>query len=278
MKAKSLMIGLVTVATIAAVPANTFAGFFPSDRPTYTCGATRPDGTTPCEGADHVVFNSFTNNPVVGDERPFLAGSMNGGNVQDRVLVKNGDVVTLRIYVHNNADPNKIGAEAAKAKNVRVSVLVPNDTKADHNLTAYIKAANANPGTVTDTMSIAGDKAMSLEYVKGSAKFDHKADGVNRRVDAVDDSIVTQNGASLGDINGCFQYSGYVTVQVKVTMKTDTPPVTPPETPQTPGTPQVTTPEVLPNTGAGDVAAIAAATSLAGAFGYRRFLSRRASN
>lgn len=281
MNFKSAVLGVTAVAIAISVPATSFASYFPADRQTYTCGATRPDGTTPCEGADHVVFNSFTNNPVVGDERPFFAGSLNGANVQDRVQVKDGDVITLRAYVHNNADPNKIGAAAAVAKNVRVRVLVPNDKKADHNLVSFITASNAAPNPINDTMSIFGDKAMTLAFVPGSAKFSHSTDGSpTQQTDSVDDSIVSGNGASLGSINGCFNYSGYVTLQVKVSMPTTTTPppvVTPPvvETPKTPTPVATAKPAALPNAGAGDVAALAAVATLAGSFGYRRFLSNR---
>lgn len=266
MKIKSLAIGVIAAVTVFAVPASVFAGFFPADRQTYTC-------TTPtnCTGANHVQFNSFTNNPVVGDERPFFAGSLNGANVQDRINVKNGDVIVLRAYVHNNADPNLIGQSAAIARNVKIKVLIPTAKQKDHNLVSFISASNANPGTINDTMSLYASQAFNLEYVAGSAKFDHRADGVTMISEGLNDSIVG-GGTSLGDIHGCFVYSGYVTLKVKVVM--DTPPTTPPETPETPTTP---TPEALPETGAGSVAAIFAAVTVLSAAAYsvvtRRFNS-----
>lgn len=270
MSIKSLAIG-VTAATLAlAIPATTFASFYPADRKTFTC--TTP---TTCEGADYVTFNSFTNNPVVGDERPFFAGSLNGANVQDRIKVKNGDVITLRAYVHNNADPNKIGKAAAIAKNVKMKVLVPTAKQKDHNLSAFISASNATPGTVNDTMSLYGDKEFTLEYLKGTAWFDRKDDGVNMIADQLDDTIVGE-GAYLGDMHGCFQYSGYVTLQVKVNMpETPVPPNPPKETPKTPAP---TTPaKELPKTGAGDVIATVLGVSALAAIAHRMFTSRRLS-
>ncbi len=218
---KKFVLSGVTAVTIVAMPLTAYAGFFPADRATYTC----VNGNQ-CEGADHVVFNSFTNNPVVGDERPFFAGSLNGANVQDRIKVKDGDVIVLRSYVHNNADPNKIGQQAAIAKNVKMKVLVPSAKQKDHNLVSFISAANANPGTVNDTMSLYGDNEFTLNYVSGSSMFTHKADGTNEISEKLNDTIVGSNGTYLGDIHGCFQYSGYVTLKVKVNMPTK-PPVTP---------------------------------------------------
>lgn len=258
-KVKSLVVGVSAIALSVAVPATSFASFYPANRQTYTC--TTP---TTCEGADHVQFNSFTNNSVIGDERPFFSGSLNGANVQDRIQVKNGDVITLRAYVHNNADPNKIGKNAAIAKNVKMKVLIPTANQKDHNLVSFISADNANPGTINDTMSLYADNAFTLQYVAGSAKFDHKADGVTMESEKLNDTIVGA-GTSLGDIHGCFQYSGYVTLQVKVNMPST--PVTPPATP--------VAPKELPHTGPSEVIATVAGVSILGAVAHRLFTSRR---
>jgi hypothetical protein len=217
MKTKTLRIvaGAVVAVTAIATTATAFASYFPADRQTYTC--ITPDN---CPGADHVTFDSFTNNPVVGDERPFLAGSLNGANVQDRLQVKDGDQVVVRAYVHNNADATKMGGEAnTVAKNVKFKLIVPTASQNDTNIIGFISADNANPAMINDTMSVYGDSNFTLEYVKGSAEFSHKADGVNQITTKLSDDIVN-GGASLGDINGCFAYSGYVTVVVKVHMPT----------------------------------------------------------
>jgi hypothetical protein len=261
--AKKFVLSGLTAATVIAMPLTAYADFYPANRPTYTCV-----NVNQCAGADHVVFNSFVNNPVVGDERPFFAGSLNGANVQDRIKVNNGDVITLRAYVHNNADPNKLGEAAAVAKNVKIKVLIPTAQQNDQNLVAFISASNANPGTINDTMSLYGDKAFTLQYVAGSAVFTHKPNGQNEVTDKLNDTIVGSNGTFLGDIRGCFQYSGYVTLKVKVNMPTTpTPPVTPPATPAAPTT--------LVNTGPGEVAALFAVAMIGGTLGYRYFLGRR---
>lgn len=216
---KRAFAGSVAAIVLMAVPATVFAGYFPANRPTFTCQT-----PTQCIGADYVTFNSFTNNPVVGDERPFFAGSVNGANVEDRIKVADGTEVTLRAYVHNNADPNRIGQAAALARNVKMKVLVPTAKQAEHNLVSFISASNSNPGTINDTMSLYGDRAFTLDYIEGSASFARKADGTNMVNTKLNDTIIG-DGTFLGDMHGCFQYSGYVTLKVKVKM--DTPPVTP---------------------------------------------------
>ena len=267
---KMLALAMTVVAVVTLTAGTAFASFYPADRPTYTCNGNI------CPGADHVVFNSFTNNPVVGDERPFFAGSIGGANVQDRMKVKNGDTIVLRAYVHNNADPNKIGVPAAIARNVKIKVLVPTAKQADSNMIAFISAANANPGTINDTMSIYGDAPFTIEYLKGSAKWQTNSGTV-----ALNDTIVA-DGTYLGDMNGCFQYSGYVTLTVKVNMDTPPQPPQPPKptpTPTpTPPAPTPTTPvigSVIPNTGAEGIVALVAGPSGLAAAGHQLFMRRR---
>lgn len=234
-------VSAASAAVALSLPLAAFAGFFPADRPTFTCST-----PTACVGANHVVFNSFTNNPVVGDERPFFAASINGQNVQDLLTVKDGDVITMRAFVHNNADPNLIGEAAAVAKNTRIHVLVPTATnQTSLNSVAFITADNATPATINDTVSFQGPRAFGLTYVPGSASFSHKPDGINLVNTAVGDNIVT-TGANLGDIKGCFAFSGYVTLKVKVKMAA-APVVTPPAvTPPAVTPPAVTPPAVTP--------------------------------
>lgn len=277
MKLKTLAIGVSAIVMALALPLTALASFYPADRPTFTCNGNA------CEGADYVTFNSFTNNPVVGDERPFFSGSLGGANVQDRIKVKNGDEITLRAYVHNNADPNKMDKAATIARNVKIKVIVPNEKRQDQNLVAFISASNAKPGTINDTMSLYGDAPFNLEYVAGSAQFARKDDGVNMKTDKLNDSIVA-DGEYLGDMYGCFQYSGYVTLKVKVKMDEKPVPPTPepkPEpTPENPKTPEAPAP-------AGQAPATIAATGpeamvsgVAGAsalgYGVRRWLMSKA--
>jgi hypothetical protein len=214
MKTLRIVAAAVVAVTTLATTATAFAGYYPADRQTYTCVT-----ADNCPGADHVTFNSFTNNPVV-DERPFLAGSINGANVQDRLKVKDGDQVVVRAYVHNNADATKMGGESKTiAKNVKFKLLVPTASQNDTNMIGFISADNASPAMINDTMSVYGDSNFTLEYVKGSAQFTHKPDGTNQVTTKLSDDIAA-TGAALGDINGCFAYSGYVTVVVKVHMPT----------------------------------------------------------
>jgi hypothetical protein len=265
-KVKSFAVGLTALAVTASIPATTFAAFGPANRATFTCST-----PTTCVGADYVAFNSFTNAPNYGDERAFFDGkdvTDVNGKFTDVMNVKNGQEVQLRVYVHNNADPKRTAAGQAIAKNTTVKVQLPQSKKTETYAVANIFADNANPGLVNDTLTFKGDKAFTLAYVPGSAKVERRLDGQNWTVESISDSVVT-TGANLGDWKGCFEYSGFVTLTVKVAMDTPTTPVTP-VTPVTPAKPVS-----LPKTGPAEVVATVAGVSILGAMAHRLFAGRR---
>src|SRR5690606_12823421 len=60
--------------------------------------------------ADHVTFDSITNNPNYGDERNFViakdASNTSAGGWSDTINVVPGHEYLVRMYVHNNAAEN----------------------------------------------------------------------------------------------------------------------------------------------------------------------------
>lgn len=93
-KRASALVAMIAAAVI--VPAVLFA--WGPERQTYT--VEKP--------ADHVTFNSITNNPSIGDERNFVGIREAGTNNlwSDNMTVQNGKEYTVRMYVHNNAAEN----------------------------------------------------------------------------------------------------------------------------------------------------------------------------
>lgn len=215
-RAKLLTLGAVFALTaIAVVPAITKAGSGP-DRPTkaYSAGVA---------GFDHVTFNSFTGVPGIGDERNFFNGKYaDAGSVYSDPMpqVKDGDVLTLEVYVHNGADPSLNASGVGIAKNTRVRVALPTGIAKSQEAMAYISADNAQPQTVYDSLDFgaANGGSFGLDYVKGSAHI--QGNYINS---SLPDSVVT-SGATIGtnaldgQLKGCFQQMVYVTIQVKVTM------------------------------------------------------------
>lgn len=209
---KKLAMALSVLAAVI-IPATLFA--WGPDRPTYTIQ----------KPADHVTFNSITNNPAHGDERNFMqVREANASNTTyaDKIGLSVGHEYVVYVYFHNNAASNLNESGKGIAKGAYVKAQIPaviskgsNGTKA----VGYVGASNATPREVWDdisfTNSTAGD--IALRYVPGSATI-HSKGAVNGKT--MSDSIIT-TGALLGYntldgvVPGCEQFAGYVTFRVK---------------------------------------------------------------
>lgn len=130
----------------------------------------------------------------------------------------------MRVYVHNNAASNLNGADlngTGVAKNSKVRIYVPTANADALRANAYVSASNANPVEVADTVDFYGANKFTLSYVAGSAVMYTNAIPSGF---ALSDSIVTTGAAigyqgANGTIPGCFEYTGFVTIRVKVKME-----------------------------------------------------------
>lgn len=221
---KKMFIGLASAALVLVAPATVLAGYAPADRPTYQC--ITPDN---CPGADHVVFNSFTNAPNYGDERAFFdakdATNTNPGGYQDKLTVHDGQRLVMRVYVHNNANPGLIGESAATAHNTKIQVALPSSTQSSQTAAAMVTASNADPGTVSDTVDMTGASPFSLKFDRNTqVMITYRPNGTGDYVTrALPGSVFandwTMNTAPI-DWKGCFNYAALITVVAVVHMPT----------------------------------------------------------
>ncbi len=201
-----LPMGIAVAAVV--IPAAVMA--WGPDRPTYTMA----------QPADHVTFNSITDNSEVGDERNFLtikdASNTAAGGWQDSATAQAGHEYLVRVYVHNDAAANL----NLKATNVRTKVNVPTTTGKSVQLGGFITSDNAAPQEIWDSAALTSNSDFNVAYVAGSARLYNNAFGQTGA--QLSDGIVTDAGAQLGYdkldgiIPGCMQYAGYVTFKVKV--------------------------------------------------------------
>ena len=201
------------IAAVVIIPATLLA--WGPNRPTYTIE----------HPADHVTFNSITNNPSHGDERNFMqvreATASNTTYVDDISLTAGKEYV-IYMYYHNNAASNLNASGVGIAKDVAAKAEIPavvptgsNGTKA----VGYINSSNASPTSVWDDISFKNTTSsnINLKMVPGSATI-HNFGQTNGAT--LSDSITT-TGAPLGydSLNGvlpgCNEYAGYVTFRVK---------------------------------------------------------------
>ncbi len=200
---------LAVIAAVVIVPATLFA--WGPTRDTYTIE----------QPADHVTFNSITNNPIVGDERNFVvvkdAANTADGGWQDNVTVEPGKEYLVRVYVHNNAAANL----NLTAVNTRVSATVPTTIAKNVSVSGFVTADNASPLSVWDDIHFNNASDFSLAYVPGSAEIYNNGYAAGGSGKSLPDSIVTSTGAPIGyngpdgNVPGCFQYANYVYFKVK---------------------------------------------------------------
>ncbi|MBI5357291.1 PKD domain-containing protein [Candidatus Saccharibacteria bacterium] len=173
-------------------------------------------------GTNYPAFNVFTGTPSEGDESDFFKGKeeTNSGPSTNVVnsACNDGTRFTLRVYVHNGANPdtNQGGSGPGVAHGTKVRVQLPGANASTFTPSATISATNAT--TVSDNMTInCGGKTVKLSYVNGSARQFSSLSGTQ----GLNDSIVT-SGAAIGtyspngDVWGCWDQRVYVTLTVLV--------------------------------------------------------------
>lgn len=201
---------VAAVGITAVLPVSVLA--YSPERTTYTIE----------KPADHITFNSITNNPNYGDERNFMlakpSNNTSAGGWSDTYVNVTGDQEFLmRVYVHNNAADNL----NLVADNTRVRVSLPTTTAKEIRTGAFISASNATPREVYDDVIFKSDSKMfNIAYVAGSARYYNNVNPSQGF--PISDSLVTSAGATIGynqmdgRLRGCFQYSGILTFKVKV--------------------------------------------------------------
>jgi uncharacterized repeat protein (TIGR01451 family)/LPXTG-motif cell wall-anchored protein len=195
------------LAAAIVVPVALFA--WGPDRPTYTVASP----------ADHVTFNSITDNPNYGDERDFITVKDPAtGNFTNNLNVQPGKEYEVRVLAHNNAASNL----NLKAINTELKTVVSQATSKKNAITAYLSADNAQPQKIYDDVYFSSDKDFNLAYVAGSARVYNNGYAAGGQGKPFSDSLVTSAGAKLGyeaegdgKIPGCFQYINYVYFKVK---------------------------------------------------------------
>lgn len=184
---------------------------------TFAWGPAR-DTFTMAHPADHVVFNSITDNPNYGDEREFVIvrDLTTGASYSDTANLVPGHEYKVQLYVHNNARTDLNASGKGVAKDTTVRVVVPASVTGSDTVDGFVKATNADPKEVWDTAELKSANKVDLEFVSGSAHLSTHAQQVS-----LPDSILT-TGVKVGDKDlsgdwrGCLEYAGVVTFKFRV--------------------------------------------------------------
>lgn len=207
-RAPKRFIALFAVLASIIIPAAILA--YGPERPSYTIEQVNGGAL-----GDKIVLNSISDNPNIGHEFNFVGIREKGTDTNwfDTMKVQPGKEYSIRIYVHNNSPK---GVEAV-AKNVIAKFNVPTTTGKSVEVNGFLHADNAEVKDIWDHATFTSNEDFNIAYVAGSARYGNNANGAF----TLPDSIVTNTGAQLGyetlngEIPGCFQYAGYVTITVK---------------------------------------------------------------
>lgn len=185
----------------------------PQDRATYTWASP----------ADHVTFNSITDNPYLGDERNFVRIREAGAETDvDEIDVTPGKEYEVTVYYHNNASASLNASGAGISRNTYLRTEFPSYLNAGEigMATAFISASNAEPTTVWDATYLKAASSVYLSFVPNSAVIHNN--GTTDGTILSGDALTGSQGVTLGHydnmwgmIPGCNEYGGYVTYKIR---------------------------------------------------------------
>ena len=212
-KRRLMVAGLTALVLTVLTPVLTYAG-----------GPTR-DTYTMKKPADHVTFNSITDNPTLGDERNFVRVAEVGANgtFSDEVKIVPGKEYEVYIGYHNNAASNLNASGVGMAMDVRISSQFPSTVSASQKgkVSAIISATNATPKEVWDEAYFTTDSKADiiLNYVEDSATIYNGGALNNTKLGG--EYLFSEKGIYIGynklsgNLPGCAEYSGHIIYRVR---------------------------------------------------------------
>lgn len=160
-----------------------------------------------------------------GDKELFTGRNYTAGETvyTDPVNSNGNDELVGLIYYHN-------GVVAETARNTTVKVTLPATTAATAKvLNATITADNSDPKTISDTIvnnQIVGQSGLTvnvpeadskISFVPGSVRwFPNKSETPVELPAGVNGDSLISSGLNIGDVQGCWQFSGYISFGLKV--------------------------------------------------------------
>lgn len=214
---KNIYKAVLSVSAAAVVMAGSLApvmvhawGDSNDGRPSYTL-----DQINNGDLGDTITFNSISNGKI-GDEKNFVGAKVAGTKVEtwnaNTINVKDGETYTIRLFVHNNSPKG----EEAIAKGVKATFSIPTTVAKSQTIIGYIDSSNADPVRYWDEVTLNATEDFYLEYVDGSAMYNNNIGDFKLPNEVVTSGALVGYTSMNGEIPGCYEYSGVVTINVKV--------------------------------------------------------------
>lgn len=192
-----------------------------SQRRTYTAA----EITSGILGDRVATFNSIFDETI--DERKFVSVCessvlVSGQHIDwrnDSIEVQDGEVYTIRIYVHND----NLNGYRSVAEKTRVKYVIPTEISNEQEIRGYIISSNTLPSEYWSSVTLKSDtNVFSLKYVEGSFVLHNAATGSRgcQLKDFRNDSYTMIGYKYLdGEYPGGSQYASYISIQVRVTFE-----------------------------------------------------------
>lgn len=173
---------------------------------------------------DQIIFNTISNS-TIGDEKNFVGARENTELESGETRYWNGNLINvdigkeyiIRIYGHNNSPQG----HKKVAEDVEIQFQIPGESGKSIAVHGLISSSNANPSLYWDGVVFTCDTPFHLEYVQGSALYENNGIGSGGSEFLLSDNVVN-DWVSVGydkidgRIPGCYQYSFYATIRVRV--------------------------------------------------------------
>lgn len=177
--------------------------------------------------ADKITFNSIVDNiKEVGSELFFVSASPYTGDADknywsDHTVVEDGQLYTVRIYVHNNA-----GYKDYTAQDVKISLVSDSGYGSTFTYSAIISCSNSDPAEVWDGTTFYAPEGMEccMEYVEDAIFYYNNA-GQHTFSSEEIKRLFNGEPVSLGweemdgNIPACNEYSGYFTIRLRASVR-----------------------------------------------------------
>ncbi len=201
---------IVAGATMAPAYVSAWGDTTINGRPSYTIDEINNNAL-----GDTITFNSISNGKI-GNEKYFVGARLSSDTTSawnaKSINVVDGETYTIRLYVHNNSPK---GTDAI-AKGVSVNFSLPTNVATSHTVIGYLNSSNANPGRYWDEVELTSSENFYMEYVKGSAQYRNTQGTFALSDTIINDNVAIGYTSMNGEIPGCYDYDGEVTIQVKV--------------------------------------------------------------
>lgn len=189
-----------------------------SQRQTYTTSEIESGAL----GSNATVFNSIFDDTI--DERNFVSvcessaldSGQNADWQKDSIEVKDGEVYTIRLYVHND----NLNGFRSVAEKTKVKYVLPTEISNEQEIRGYITSSNASPSEYWSSVLFESQtNVFSLEYIEDSFKICNDATGSRgHQLGTFQSDNYTMIGYKYmdGEYPGGSQYASYIYLQVRV--------------------------------------------------------------